>query len=139
MTPAQDARAHHTRPRDDQPDAPADTAGPLDMLLADAALGPARRFVPGMAMARFAARLASRPRRWPAAAGGLGAELAGSPPGSRSWRPAARTAGSPTRRGPATRCCAGCCRPTWPARPPGRPASADAALDWRTGSGSASS
>ena len=41
----------------------ADTAGPLDMLLADAALGPARRFVPGLAMARFAARLASRPQR----------------------------------------------------------------------------
>jgi polyhydroxyalkanoate synthase len=75
MTPAQGARAHHTRPRDDQPDAPADTAGPLDMLLADAALGPARRFVPGMAMARFAARLASRPQLLASRLGGLGAEL----------------------------------------------------------------
>ena len=75
MTPAQDARAHHTRPRDDQPDAPADTAGPLDMLLADAALGPARRLVPGMPMARFAARLASRPQLLASRLGGLGAEL----------------------------------------------------------------
>jgi polyhydroxyalkanoate synthase len=70
MTPAQDART-----RDGQPDAPADTAGPLDMLLADAALGPARRLVPGMAMARFAARLASRPQLLASRLAGLGGEL----------------------------------------------------------------
>ena len=53
-----------------------DTAGPLDMLLADAALGPARRFIPGMPMARFAARLASRPQLLARRLSSLGSELA---------------------------------------------------------------
>jgi polyhydroxyalkanoate synthase len=39
----------------------ADTAAPLDLLLADAALGPARRFLPGGAGVRFATGLARRP------------------------------------------------------------------------------
>lgn len=69
MTPAQDAAA------DAQPGPAADAAGSLDLLLADAALGPARRFVPGMAMARFAARLASRPRRLLGRLSSLGREL----------------------------------------------------------------
>jgi polyhydroxyalkanoate synthase len=42
---------------------PDDAAGPLDLLLADAALGPLRRMLPGMAGPRFAAALARRPRR----------------------------------------------------------------------------
>ncbi len=57
------------------PEAAAATAGPLDMLLADAALGPGRRFVPGMAMARFAARLAAQPGLVASRLAGLGAEL----------------------------------------------------------------
>jgi class II poly(R)-hydroxyalkanoic acid synthase len=52
-----------------------DAAGALDMLLADAALGPARRFVPGMAMVRFCARLARQPAVLALRLGELGAEL----------------------------------------------------------------
>ena len=51
-------------------------AGALDMLLADAALGPARRFIPGMAMARFAGRLAGQPGQLASRLSGLGTELA---------------------------------------------------------------
>jgi polyhydroxyalkanoate synthase len=69
MTPAQDAAA------DAQPGQAADAAGSLDLLLADAALGPARRFVPGMAMARFAAHLASRPQQLLGRLSSLGREL----------------------------------------------------------------
>src|SRR6185437_6758553 len=58
-----------------QPGPAADAAGSLDLLLADAALGPARRFVPGMAMARFAARLAAQPRLLGSRLSGLGREL----------------------------------------------------------------
>jgi polyhydroxyalkanoate synthase subunit PhaC len=58
-----------------QPGPAADAAGSLDLLLADAALGPARRFVPGMAMARFAGRLAAHPRRLGGRLSGLGREL----------------------------------------------------------------
>ena len=54
---------------------PADAAGALDMLLADAALGPARRFVPGMAMVRFCAQLARQPAALALRLGELGAEL----------------------------------------------------------------
>ena len=43
-------------------DRAADAAGALDLLLTDAALGPLRRMLPGMAGARFAVRLAGRPR-----------------------------------------------------------------------------
>jgi polyhydroxyalkanoate synthase subunit PhaC len=69
MTPARDTAA------DTPPDPAADAAGSLDLLLADAALGPARRFVPGMAMARFAAHLASRPRLLGGRLSSLGREL----------------------------------------------------------------
>ena len=41
----------------------ADAAGALDLLLADAALGPLRRMFPGLAGPRFVAGLARRPRR----------------------------------------------------------------------------
>jgi len=58
-----------------QPDPAADAAGSLDLLLADAALGPGRRFVPGMAMARFAARLAARPQLLAGRLAGLGRDL----------------------------------------------------------------
>ncbi|MGP7997543.1 MAG: hypothetical protein ACLPKI_09505 [Streptosporangiaceae bacterium] len=56
-------------------DSTVDAAGPLDLLLADAALGPARRFVPGMAMARFATRLAAQPALLTSRLAGLGTEL----------------------------------------------------------------
>jgi polyhydroxyalkanoate synthase len=39
-----------------------EVAGALDLLLTDAALGPLRRFVPGLSSVRFAARLAAQPR-----------------------------------------------------------------------------
>jgi polyhydroxyalkanoate synthase subunit PhaC len=58
----------------EQNEAP-DTAGALDMLLADAALGPVRRFIPGMAMVRFGLQLAGRPRAVGLRLSGLGAEL----------------------------------------------------------------
>jgi polyhydroxyalkanoate synthase subunit PhaC len=48
--------------RDTFTDRAADAAGALDLLLTDAALGPLRRMLPGLAGARFAARLAGRPR-----------------------------------------------------------------------------
>jgi polyhydroxyalkanoate synthase subunit PhaC len=48
----------------------------LGSVLIDAALGPGRRFVPGMAAAKAAATLAVRPHRVARRAGGLGAELA---------------------------------------------------------------
>jgi len=54
---------------------PVDAAGSLDLLLADAALGPGRRFVPGMAMARFATHLAARPQQLAGRLAGLGREL----------------------------------------------------------------
>ncbi len=41
----------------------ADAAAPLDLLLTDAALGPLRRFVPGVSGVRFAVNLARRPGR----------------------------------------------------------------------------
>jgi polyhydroxyalkanoate synthase subunit PhaC len=48
--------------RDTFTDRADDAAGALDLLLTDAALGPLRRMLPGLAGARFAARLAGRPR-----------------------------------------------------------------------------
>jgi polyhydroxyalkanoate synthase subunit PhaC len=69
MSPARDVRMEAAS------DTGADAAGPLDMLLADAALGPARRFVPGMAMARFAARLAGNPQRLAGRLSALATEL----------------------------------------------------------------
>ena len=44
-------------------DPAADAAGALDLLLADAALGPLRRMLPGLAGPRFVAGLVRRPRR----------------------------------------------------------------------------
>ena len=51
------ARDRRYRPADDL----ADQAAPLDALLVDAALGPARRFAPDLSTAKFAVRLARRP------------------------------------------------------------------------------
>jgi polyhydroxyalkanoate synthase subunit PhaC len=53
----------------------ADRAAPLDALLVDAALGPAR-LAPNMSTVRFAAALARRPRTMGRRLGGLAAELA---------------------------------------------------------------
>jgi polyhydroxyalkanoate synthase len=50
-------------------------AATLDMLLADAALGPGRRWFPGVAGARFATRLAVRPDRVARRGLGLAAEM----------------------------------------------------------------
>ncbi|MFL6128466.1 MAG: PHA/PHB synthase family protein [Mycobacteriales bacterium] len=50
-------------------------AAPLDLLLTQAALGPARRLLPGAAGLRFAAALARRPRRVASRVGSLAAEL----------------------------------------------------------------
>ena len=53
-----------------------EAAGPLDLLLTQAALGPARRFLPGGAGMRFAGALARRPDRLATRLGGLAGELA---------------------------------------------------------------
>jgi len=52
-----------------------DVAGALDLLLTDAALGPSRRFFPGLSGLRFARALASRPRRVASRVAGLAGEL----------------------------------------------------------------
>ena len=67
-----------TTERDTQPvgDEVADQAAPLDALLVEAALGPLRRFTPDASTARFALRLARRPRTTGRRLGGLAAELA---------------------------------------------------------------
>jgi polyhydroxyalkanoate synthase subunit PhaC len=54
----------------------ADAAAPLDLLLADAALGPVRRLLPGGAAVRFATSLARRPQRLAHRASCLAGELA---------------------------------------------------------------
>ena len=54
----------------------ATAAAPLDLLLADGALGPARRLLPGGAGLRFAAALARRPQRVAHRATALAGELA---------------------------------------------------------------
>ena len=53
-----------------------DTAGALDMLLTQAALGPSRRFFPGRSALRFARALAGQPGLVAERAGDLAAELA---------------------------------------------------------------
>ena len=53
-----------------------EAAGPLDLLLTQAALGPARRFLPGGSGLRFAGALARRPERLATRLGGLAGELA---------------------------------------------------------------
>lgn len=53
-----------------------DAAGALDLMLADAALGTWRRFVPGMAAVRLAANLSQRPNTVVRTGVGLALELA---------------------------------------------------------------
>ena len=53
-----------------------EAAAPLDLLLTQAALGPARRFLPGGSGLRFAGALARRPERLATRLGGLAGELA---------------------------------------------------------------
>jgi len=52
----------------------ADDAAPLDVLLVDAAMGPARRFLPDLSTAKWAVSLARRPRTTAHRLGDLGAE-----------------------------------------------------------------
>jgi polyhydroxyalkanoate synthase len=68
----------------------ADAAAALDLLLADAALGPLRRFVPGGAGIRLAARLARRPHKLARQATCLAGELARVGLGRSTLAPAAR-------------------------------------------------
>ena len=68
---------------------PADAAAPPDLLLAAAALGPARRLLPGGAGARFAAGLARRPDRLAQRAASLAGELARVGVGRSTLAPAA--------------------------------------------------
>lgn len=53
----------------------AGAAAPLDVLLADAALGPVRGFVPDVSTAKWALSLARKPRTTAGRLGGLGAEV----------------------------------------------------------------
>jgi len=62
------------RAADDE--APAGQSVPLDLLLTDAAAGPVRRWTPGVAGVKAAARLARRPRRVAGRSAALAAELA---------------------------------------------------------------
>ena len=105
----------------------------LDMLLVDARpraaapAGPAGRH-------HAAVRLGAGP---PARHGGAAGRragpraAAGSPPAARSWSRAARTSGSPTRPGPATRCCTGPCRRTSASARTAWELIEDADLDWQ--------
>jgi polyhydroxyalkanoate synthase len=68
----------------------ADAAAALDLLLAVAALGPLRRFLPGGAGVRFAAGLARRPHRLARRAGSLAAELVRVGAGRSTLAPPAR-------------------------------------------------
>ena len=56
-------------------DADGEVAAPLDLLLTDAALGPTRRFFPGVSGLRFARALTAQPRLLAARVGGLAGEL----------------------------------------------------------------
>ena len=89
-------------------------AAPLDLLLTDAATGMLRRVNPGGSGLRLAAALAAGPGWSPGAAVSCSASWAASPWGVRRCSRPGATAGSPTRDGRATRCCAARCRPTWP-------------------------
>lgn len=73
-TPAQAAndRIHEA---DDADEHAAAVSAPLDLLLADAASSPLRRFLPGMSGVRFAANVVRRPRMVAGHASGLGKEL----------------------------------------------------------------
>ena len=82
MTPTRRVRPADTGPAEAAPadttldDDAADAAGALDLMLADAALGTWRRFVPGMAAVRLAAGLSQRPDTVVRAGLGLAHELA---------------------------------------------------------------
>jgi polyhydroxyalkanoate synthase len=85
----------------------ADAAAPLDLLLAAAALGPARRLLPGGAGVRFATGLARRPHRLARRATFLAGELArvglgrsslAPPPGDRRFTDPAWTSNPLLRR-----------------------------------------
>jgi polyhydroxyalkanoate synthase len=80
------------QPRDRRPPPAeaADAAAALDLLLAVAALGPPRRFLPGGAGVRFAAGLARRPHRLARRTGSLAAELVRVGAGSSTLAPPAR-------------------------------------------------
>ncbi|HET6750498.1 MAG TPA: alpha/beta fold hydrolase [Actinomycetes bacterium] len=79
------------QPNDRPPPAEAaDAAAALDLLLAVAALGPLRRFLPGGAGVRFTAGLARRPHRLARRAGSLAAELVRVGAGSSTLAPPAR-------------------------------------------------
>jgi polyhydroxyalkanoate synthase len=67
-----------------------DIAAPLDALLVDAALGPLRRLTPDLSAARFAGRLAAKPRTTGRRLGSLVAELARIGTGSSTLSPAPR-------------------------------------------------
>ncbi|HEX6755463.1 MAG TPA: alpha/beta fold hydrolase [Mycobacteriales bacterium] len=71
-------------------DAAADQAAPLDALLVDAALGPLRRLAPNTSTARFAARLARRPRTTLRRLTGLAGELARVGAGTSTLTPSRR-------------------------------------------------
>ena len=110
----------------------ADQAAPLDALLVDAALGPARRFAPDLSTAKLAVGLARRPRVTTAPA--RLARRRARPDRDRhvDARPvASATAASPTRPGRRTRCCAGSCRPTSRGGQTAEQLVGDAGLDWR--------
>jgi polyhydroxyalkanoate synthase len=70
--------------------AAAEAAGALDMLLTQAALGPARQFFPGRPAFRFARALTGRPGLVTSRAGALAAELARIAGGASGVAPAAR-------------------------------------------------
>jgi polyhydroxyalkanoate synthase len=70
--------------------AAADAAAALDLLLAAAALGPLRRFIPGTAGIRFATRLARQPHALARQATALAAELARIGLGSSTLAPSPR-------------------------------------------------
>jgi polyhydroxyalkanoate synthase len=72
---ARQARGPAARAAGGLPDAAGDLAGALDLLLADGALGVARRFRPTGAALRLAIGLARRPQRVAGQAAQLGAEL----------------------------------------------------------------
>ena len=68
----------------------ADEAAPLDVLLADAAAGPLRRFAPDASTAKFAVALARRPVTTARRLGSLAAELARIGVGTSALAPAKR-------------------------------------------------
>jgi polyhydroxyalkanoate synthase subunit PhaC len=65
-----------------------DAAAPLDLLLIDAALGPVRRFAPGLSAVRLAVRLACRPSTTARRLGAFGAEAARIAAGASTVTPA---------------------------------------------------